>query len=525
VDPPGPVSAIRTARLSSFVVPCGLLLLGLDAAEPELLRRWAGDGKLPALRAVMDAGVSGPLLGVDGFYIGSTWPSFYTGLNPAGHGFHRIDQLASGTYDFFRPLETPTGLGGVPFWRLASDAGKRVAVLDVPLTRLEPDLNGIQIVEWGGHDSVFGLQTSPPTLAGEVLAQAGAYPLPSDCDAERTTADDFERFVSGLELAVAKKAALTLDLLDREVWDLAVQVFSEAHCVGHQCWHLHDPTHPAHDRQMQDAVSDPLERVYRALDAGVGAILERAEATHVLVFSSHGMRGFHGADFLLPEILYRLGATGRPAPPRFHARVARRVRRRLDGLGSHPRDLSSWAEVGTSRCFPIPNGSPVSAIRLNMVDREPRGVLRAGPEAERFCEQLARDLEAIVDERTGSPLVVAVEGTDSMYAGARRDWLPDLLVKWNDAVVGTLAHADGAGSTVRARSEKIGIVEGQNWFQRTGDHQPNGLYAFTGPGMQARVSREPVRLVDLHPTICRLLNVPTPSVDGDVIRGVVASQT
>src|SRR5262249_47330039 len=163
-------------------VPCGLLLLGLDAAEPGLIRRWAADGKLPFIRAVMDAGTTGPLLGVDGFYIGSTWPSFYTGLSPAGHGFHRIDQLAPGTYDFFRPLDTSTGLGGVPFWRLASDAGKRVAVLDVPLTRLELGLNGIQIVEWGGHDSVFGFRTSPPTLADEVLGRVGAYPLPSDCD-------------------------------------------------------------------------------------------------------------------------------------------------------------------------------------------------------------------------------------------------------------------------------------------------------------------------------------------------------
>lgn len=514
-------------------------MLGLDAAEPALIRRWAADGKLPFIRALMEAGTTGPLLGVDGFHVGSTWPSFYTGLSPAGHGFHRIDQVAPGTYDFFRPLDTPTGIGGVPFWKVASDAGKRVAVLDVPLTRLESDLNGIQIVEWGGHDAVFGFQTSPPTLADETLARVGAYPLPSDCDADRSTADDFERFVSGLELAVAKKTALTLALLDQDDWDLAIQVFTEGHCVGHQCWHLHDPTHPSHDRQMREAVGDPLERVYRALDAGVGAILEKAGATHVFLFSSHGMRGFHGADFLLPEILYRLGATTPPTPLHdraarrarrllrgtgLHTRAARRVHRRLTRRRSHPRTLAYWADVGTSRCFPIPNGSPVSAIRLNLVDREPRGVLRAGREAERFCEELARDLESVVDDRTGSPLVVAVERTDSMYAGPRRDWLPDLLVVWNDVVVGTLAHADGNDSTVRAYSDKIGTVEKQNSNQRTGDHHPNGLYAFTGPGIPAGASGEPVRLVDLYPTVCRLLGIQASHVDGDLIPGVVAPQ-
>jgi predicted AlkP superfamily phosphohydrolase/phosphomutase len=97
-------------------------------------------------------------------------------------------------------------------------------------------------------------------------------------------------------------------------------------------------------------------------------------------------------------------------------------------------------------------------------------------------------------------------------------------VEWNDAVVGTLAHADGYGSTVRAYSEKIGIVEKQNSIRRTGDHHPNGLYAFTGPGIPARASGEPVRLVDFYPTVCRLLGIQAPSVDGDVIPGVVAPQ-
>ena len=530
-------------------MPAKLLLIGLDAADPALLRRWAADGTLPAIRRLMDRGTSGTVRGVEGLYVGSTWPSFFTGLNPAGHGFHRIEQLQPGTYGFVRPPDSSAGIGGIAFWRHASDAGRRVAVLDVPLTRLDPDLNGVQIVEWGGHDSVFGFQASPPDLAGQVLATVGEYPLPSNCDAPRTTAADFEEFVRALECAVEKKTTLTLGLLDREGWDLFVQVFTEAHCVGHQCWHLHDPTHPSHDEQVLATVSDPVERVYRAIDRAVADIVEQAGEAHILLFSAHGMGGYRGADFLLSEILYRLGVTVRPAvslrlPPALGNRVAgtaraawnrlpwaarerlRPLRTRLATTTStEATNVAAWADVSTSRCFPVPNGSPVSGIRLNLAGREPQGVLRPGREADAFCDELARDLLAIDDERTGSPLITAVDRTDSLFDGARRDALPDLLVTWSDAVAtGSLAHAGGRGATVRARSTKIGVVEGRNRYGRTGEHVDRGFFVCVGPDIPVVERDDPVQLTDFHPTICSLLGLPAASADGHIIPELVAAR-
>lgn len=525
-------------------MPSKLVLLGLDAVEPTLLRRWASDGTLPAIRTLIDRGTSGSVQGVQGF-LGSTWPSFYTGLNPAGHGFHRISQLASGSYGFHRPLDSPAGLGGTPFWKLASDTGRRVAVLDVPLTRLDGSLNGVQIVDWGGHDAISEFETSPPALADEVRRSVGMYPSPRDCNVHGTTAAAFERFVSGLERAVEAKTALTLELLDREEWDLLIQVFTEGHCAGHQCWHLHDPTHPAHDPRTRLAVGDPLERVYRAIDRAMATIAERVGDAQLLLFSAHGMSAHWGASFLLREILYRLGATVHPeaAPPRPNvlerlaetARAAsavlpqgaretlRRARSRVPSRASGPaKNVSTWADVGRSRCFAVPNGSPVSSIRLNLVGREPHGVLRPGPEADAYCRELAADLLAIVDERTGGPLISSVDRTDSLYEGARLDALPDLLVTWSDEIAtGSLAYADGRGATVRARSPKLGAVEGRNGYIRTGEHLPCGFFVCVGPGIPASARRKLVQLTDFHPTICKLLGLPASTTDGDVVPELV----
>jgi len=516
-------------------MPAKLLILGIDAASPLLLKRWANDGTLPAIRGLMDRGASGSVRGVKGFFIGSTWPSFYTGLSPAGHGFYRIEQLRSGTYDFFCPLESPLGVGGSPFWRLASEAGRRVAVLDVPLSRLDPDLNGLQTVEWGAHDAVFGFRASPPEVVRDVLSSVGAYPLPVSCDGVRRTATDFERFVTGLELAVTRKTEVTLDFLRREDWDLFVQVFTEAHCAGHQCWHIHDPAHHAHAPELLAAVGDPLERVYRAIDRAVAATLAQAGEAHVLLVSPHGMSYYRGAGFLLPEILLRLGVTARAsaAPPeprvlRGRARAAARAAWRMlpevarewlrprHSAGPHIPRLG--ADVGKSECFPIPNGAPVGGIRLNLAGREPHGVLGPGSETDAFCEELIGDLRAIIDERTGRPLIADVYRTDALYAGTRREALPDLLVEWNgDVPTGTLAHAGGRGATVRATSAKIGAVEGANAYGRTGDHVPIGTFVFAGPGVSATRREEPVSVMDFHPTVCALMGLPEPNVDGGVI--------
>ncbi len=529
-------------------MPAKLLVLGIDAASPVLLRRWAAEGKLPAIRGLMDRGTSGSVRGVEGFFIGSTWPSLYTGLNPAGHGFYRIHQLASGSYGFFRPLDSPLGVGGTPFWRLASDAGRRVAVLDVPLSCLESELNGAQIVEWGGHDAVFGFQASPPEIARRVMSKAGAYPLPSNCDAPRRSAADFETFVSALESAAKKKAELTLDFLHKEDWDLFIQVFTESHCAGHQCWHLHDATHPAHDSEALAMIGDPLERVYRAIDRAVAAIVEQAGHARILLISAHGMGPYRGAQFLLREIMFRLGVTARPSAVRSRfpnprdglvaaARAGWRMlpdaaREALDPVrarfGPRRSPGGRWprlgVDVGNSRCFPVPNGSPVGGIRLNLAGREPQGVLHPGPETDAFCDELARDLRAIVDERTGRPLITAVHRTEELYSGPRRDALPDLLVEWTSEPTGSLALADGRGATIRATSAKIGTIERSNRYGRTGEHLPEGIFICAGAGIPVGERQEPVSLMDFHPTICRLLNLPPPDVDGVVVPELVLSR-
>ncbi|HVT39645.1 MAG TPA: alkaline phosphatase family protein [Gemmatimonadaceae bacterium] len=518
--------------------PSKVVVLGIDAASPALLKQWAADGTMPNIRSVMQRGLVADTLSVEGFFIGSTWPSLYTGTTPARHGLHYLVQLVPGTYRLERPADGRL-IDGEPFWTAISRAGHRVAVLDVPLTRADTSLNGIQVVEWGGHDALYGFHAWPADLERTIRASFGDYPPGSSCDADRRSAVDYRTFADSLISGVRAKARLTRHFLAQGNWDLFVQVFTEAHCAGHQCWHLHDTRHPAHDLATVAVTGDPLRRVYAAIDTAIGEVLEDAGDALVVIVAAHGMSHWYGAHFLLRDILFRLGAARpapEPAPPPASLRSAaiagaRWTWRRLPpslraALSPLRQRLSRDTDPGerqqtigvdedASRCFVLDNGLAVGGIRLNLAGREPRGVLHPGADADAFCDWLSRELLAIVDERTGTPLVRRVLRTADLYQGPHLDRLPDLLVDWSDEVPsGSTELAGGIGATVRVRSSAVGVVEGANDFGRSGEHRRGGLLVVAGPGVRAGQLNRVISILDIAPTLAAALGVHLPNCDG-----------
>lgn len=504
-----------------------LMVIGIDAASPALIERWMKDGALPNLAALVSRGVSSEMKGVEGFFIGSTWASMYTGTNPAEHSVHYLLELVRGTYEL---RESADGLfvQRPPFWRALSDAGKRVAILDVPLTRLEPQLNGVQTVEWGGHDSIFGFRTFPPSLAERILEKFGPHPVGSTCDADNRSAHDYAEFADRLERGARLKGELSREILAEGNWDFFMQVFTEAHCAGHQCWHLHDEKHPAHRHEDVAVAGDPMRRAYVAIDHEIGRLVELAGDADIVVFSGHGMSHWYGAQFLLHDILVKLGASAaRPVAPRTAKRQLlnsaravwralpmpiRQAIKRFRGRTVAPPVVKTRpafvADAARSRCFVHPNGLAIGGIRLNLVGREPNGMLLAGPEADAFVAELSQSLLEIVDMQTGMPLVKRVVRVADLYAGENLDLLPDLLVEWNDATAtGSTIIANGVNSRVRATSPGIGIIEGANDFGRTGEHRTNGWLVAAGPHISNKPFAVQPSILDLAPTFSAMLGV------------------
>jgi predicted AlkP superfamily phosphohydrolase/phosphomutase len=466
-----------------------VLFIGIDAGDKDLVLRWADEGVLPTFGRLLAESAWGITKNPPGLFVGAIWPSFSTGTSPARHGRYSPRQIKPGVYASKR--FSSAQLQGSLFWEDLSRAGRRSAVIDVPRIRLAKDLNGIQLFNWLSHDpEPEGFTSSPSHLADEVVSRFGANPM-ERCDGKRSAAGDYLHLRELLRARVRQKARLSRHFLSQGGWDLFLTVFTEAHCMGHQTWHLQDPGHPQYDAALADASGNALREVYREIDSAVGEILgDAGPDTAVFVLASHGMGPHYDGTAVLDKMLVRLEERYDPFM---------RWRKKAD------RADADWEERRFEHrlCYKVPNNNAYGSIRINLKGREPRGRVRPGADCRKFCDRLIRDLEAFTRADTRERIIRRVYRIEELYPGEETGHLPDLIVEWNRSA-----------PIERVYSPKTGVVEGFYKGCRTGDHKPDGLFFAKGPGFRAGRLETPVSVMDFAPTISEFLNVPLPAVQG-----------
>jgi predicted AlkP superfamily phosphohydrolase/phosphomutase len=493
-------------------MPAKVVVIGFDAMEATLVERWAAEGKLPMFRKLSESATEfRPTNRVDTLP-GTTWTEIATGRAGGTIGWYwNRWQVFAGEPQLRRGREGDTDMTAV--WKLASDAGRRVAALDVPQSAPARGLNGIQLREWGTHEMAFGFGSEPSPFAAEVLARFGPYPGPDGDKCEiHETDDDYRRLRTGLLDGARLRGRMLRAVLDEGDWDLFFATFTESHCVSHQFWRFFDESSSWYEPGAASDLRMAIPDVYGELDSSLGHILDCVdEDTTVFVLLSHGMGESYGGPQLLPEVLVRLGyGSGRgaastvrsrlPAPAKQAIKTVIRgpLRRRLQtAAASLPQPLAS----PLTRAMAVPNGRR-GAIRLNVKGRDPFGSVDPGAEYDETCAELAQAIEELENPDTGEPAVLAVYRADSVYGQETHPNIPDLLVRFAD---------DGPITAVR--SARIGTVKvpiEQFANERSGDHTPHSRIWIRGPGVAPGRVVEGGDVLDLAPTILELLGVPIP---------------
>ncbi len=506
-----------------------LLVVGIDGLPPTLLRRLISEDAAPNLERLVTRGCFGTLRSTPNYQSASAWSSLVTGVNPGKHGILHFTNPVRGSYRFAqidaRARLMPT------IWRLLSDAGAKVAALNVPVSFPVEPVRGVMIGGWLCPSPGTPGFTHPPELAHWLAEEFGDYPIHPDAR-RHATSGRYDHAAEAARAGIATKLHAAQLLLARERPDVLCVVVTETDSLQHWCWHLLDDAHPLHDASEAERWRAELLNVYTTLDAGIGRLLDEAgEDADVLVVSDHGQAPNCGGQVLLrPWLVHEgylfpgvRGGAGRAADGLLRVGLAtlrRRVgnqakawlRARLPRLQSRAQGAASGfvADWSRTRVF-----TETGHLFVSLRDRWPEGCVAPGSEYEGLLDELSEGLLALRDEATGLAAVDHVTRGTAEFSGLESDLMPDLLVHWrNDLRVRRLITRDG---NVIARHNPPELP--------LGAHHPDGTLIASGPSFLANDRPVCVSIYDIAPTVLHLQGEPVPTyMDGRVLMELIRSE-
>jgi predicted AlkP superfamily phosphohydrolase/phosphomutase len=504
-----------------------VFVVAWDGATLDLLLPWCEEGRLPTLRRLLEQGIHGRLSSTYPPLTGPAWASFMTGKSPGNHGVFEFFSRREATYS--QTLGGPSSIKGKSLWRLLSEAGMRVGVINVPLTYPPEEVNGFLITGLlTPHDSDDWAY--PPELVAELNSELGTYLLHHD---EKYTKSNVENLLAEQYRILESRTEAALYLMGAKEWDFFMVHYYGPDRMTHEFWHLLDPSHPQHDAQEYARYGNVVLAFFQELDAHLGRLVAQlGEDDVLLLMSDHGMgrvtkflnvnswllrEGFlkvrGGLASRLRYALFRLGfnyySLGklvlRMGLGKRAVQMGRGRRQELqEKVFFSFRDVD-WAQT---RAYSMGN---YGQIYVNLQGREPRGSVKPGQEYEDVLDELTERLRGLVDEGSGEPVIERVFRGGDVYRGRFLARAPDLMFLTRDMEYKALGLSDFSSPKVL---EPV--------YGCTGNHRMDGILALQGRGLiREGATVDGAEIQDLAPTILYVLGVPVPrDMDGQVLNSV-----
>lgn len=511
--------------------PPRLLIIGLDGATFDLIRPWAAAGKLPNLARLLAEGTSAALRSVPNQNSAPAWSSYATGKNPGKHGIFYFDERIEGSYKT-RYLNASFRRGDA-WWTIASRAGLRVGVVNVPLSYPADPVNGVMLagLDAPGVDSP-GF-SHPPELIKELQARVGDYVIepgvPSYIKMGRR--DLAERAIFEAE---EKRLAYVRYLMTTRPWDVFHVTFTSTDAAHHFFWKDMDPSHPEHDPVEAQRYGDTILRVYQQADAIVGELTRLAPDAAVMVMSDHG-GGFNqrGAEYLNGwlaslGLLHTVDEGPVPASTRLKQALAAplkwaydladhhlsregklRLVRLFPGLRERVETMITFGNIDWRRTRAYAYGAR-DDLWINLQGREPQGIVSPA-EYHALRDEIIAKLYASRDVVDHEPVVEEALPREAVYHGPYLHKAPDILIRWRTTRVIRGIYLPQPGQPPPPPPP---LTPSFN----NGGHRLHGIFIMAGPGVRRGQTFEGAVLWDLAPTILHYLGLPVPDdMDGRVL--------
>lgn len=474
-----------------------LLIVGWDGADWDILHPMIDEGLLPTVSSMVGEGASGTLMSTLPTHSWAAWPSFLTGLHPAGHGV--FDFVERHPEDPQRRIPvTATSIKAMTFFELLSDAGVEVRAANIPVTF--PPI------------AVLGR-----TIGGVAIPRAARFVYPAEWAEELATRAPFpvngmewnqhrgspEALLDEAERLIEQRTA-SFEVLLEGSWTVAACVYLASDRLQHPFGASLLPTHPDHATQRETPVAERLRAIYGRLDGALARLIAAAgdDATVVLM-SDHGFRPVL-RTWSLDRLLAELGFARRNAGGSMLDRVRRSdavravARTRLGGAAKRRVKAPSGVDWEHAVAY---ESTIDGGISLNLKGREPRGIVDA-VDRDRLCAEIRDALLAYRDPSTGQHVVDRVHLREELPGGPNAALGPDLV-----AETASFHHFGHPPS----------LVVDTSW--PSGDHRREGILVAVGPGI-TRAEGLDHDITDLAPTALTFAGVAPPTLDGATIEAI-----
>ena len=162
-------------------MPTELLVIGLDSMEASLIERWAATGQLPTFARLERTAARYRLTNPMRSHPGAIWPELNTGRSVASVGLYYHAEQLHPHEPIPREVEADEIDSSLDWWNIASQAGRRVAVLDAPQSVPMRGVNGLHISDWGSHDRSWAPASEPSAGLADARRLVGDQPISARC--------------------------------------------------------------------------------------------------------------------------------------------------------------------------------------------------------------------------------------------------------------------------------------------------------------------------------------------------------
>lgn len=505
-----------------------VIVIGLDGATWDIIDPMIEKGKLPNLRKIIANGTSGYLTAPVDPNSFASWTEFATGVGPDKHSIFCSHKRKFNSYRFsiinFMDIKVKT------FWRIVSEQGGKVGIVNVPMTYPPEKVNGFLIS--GIIVPSDATQFTYPTKLSLRLLNLG-YSIEEVLFASKNW-ENYEQLLDAVIQSEKKRLEISLLLKERYDPDLFVVVFTGLDRIQHYFWHFFEKTHPIYTSSANSKFKEAIPHFYELLDEFVGKILKNIpENTKVIIISDHG---FESCDriFSLNRWLANEGYL------KWNKRISTKMKELplnlIDKLGFKdalkkfiPSDFKHKAKSfkqdlrfkGIDWSRTIAYSGDNGHISINLKGREPEGIVDQNGEYQKLIHIIKNQLLNSKDPISGQKIFREALLRDEVFRGKHRNNIPDIIV--NSQIKGFIPHArlDHKYKLISSVSE---INKDQNLIV-SGTHSTiyarDGIFISMGKDLKNNQQKIKLKMMDIAPTILYLMDMLIPgNMEGRIIRNI-----